>query len=291
MRLWLTAQDMAMGLSRVFDILDIEPDIKDEPDAKPFIKPEKEISFENINFEYESGIPVLEGVSFTAKPGTITAIIGPTGSGKTTLMSLLLRLYEPSSGLIKIDGIPLNKYLIASVREKAAIALQENVLFSLSVRDNIRYVAPEADDSTINQAIEIACMDEYVHDLPQGLDTVLSDRGGKLSTGQRQRLSIARAVVRNTPILILDEPTAALDAVTEQQVMKNLSMWGKDRVIFLITHRISTIRRADNILYLDQGKILENGTHEELMRNENGKYKAFVEAESNLTNQQFGEES
>jgi ATP-binding cassette subfamily B protein len=282
---------MAMGLSRVFDILDIEPDIEDEPDAKPLIKPEKEISFENINFEYESGIPVLEGVSFTAKPGTITAIIGPTGSGKTTLMSLLLRLYEPSSGLIKIDGTPLNKYLIASLREKAAIALQENVLFSLSVRDNIRYVAPEADDSTINQAIEIACMDEYVHDLPQGLDTVLSDRGGKLSTGQRQRLSIARAVVRNTPILILDEPTAALDAVTEQQVMKNLSMWGKDRVIFLITHRISTIRRADNILYLDQGKILENGTHEELMRNENGKYKAFVQAESNLTNQQSGEES
>jgi ATP-binding cassette subfamily B protein len=280
-----------MGLSRVFDILDIEPDIEDEPDAKPLIKPEKEISFENINFEYESGIPVLEGVSFTAKPGTITAIIGPTGSGKTTLMSLLLRLYEPSSGLIKIDGTPLNKYLIASLREKAAIALQENVLFSLSVRDNIRYVAPEADDSTINQAIEIACMDEYVHDLPQGLDTVLSDRGGKLSTGQRQRLSIARAVVRNTPILILDEPTAALDAVTEQQVMKNLSMWGKDRVIFLITHRISTIRRADNILYLDQGKILENGTHEELMRNENGKYKAFVQAESNLTNQQSGEES
>jgi len=291
MRLWLTAQDMAMGLSRVFDILDIEPDIEDEPDAKPLIKPEKEISFENINFEYESGIPVLEGVSFTAKPGTITAIIGPTGSGKTTLMSLLLRLYEPSSGLIKIDGTPLNKYLIASLREKAAIALQENVLFSLSVRDNIRYVAPEADDSAINQAIEIACMDEYVHDLPQGLDTVLSDRGGKLSTGQRQRLSIARAVVRNTPILILDEPTAALDAVTEQQVMKNLSMWGRDRIIFLITHRISTIRRADNILYLDQGKILENGTHEELMRNENGKYKAFVEAESNLTNQQSGEES
>jgi len=119
----------------------------------------------------------------------------------------------------------------------------------------------------------------------------MKNLGGKLSTGQRQRLSIARAVVRNTPILILDEPTAALDAVTEQQVMKNLSMWGRDRIIFLITHRISTIRRADNILYLDQGKILENGTHEELMRNENGKYKAFVEAESNLTNQQSGEES
>ena len=291
MRLWLTAQDMAMGLSRVFDILDIEPDIEDEPDAVPFIKPEREISFENINFEYESGVPVLEGVSFAAKPGTITAIIGPTGSGKTTMMSLLLRLYEPSSGSIKIDDTLLTKFQISSLREKIAIALQENVLFSLSVRDNIRYVAPEADDSAINQAIEIACMDEYVHNLPQGLDTVLSDRGGKLSTGQRQRLSIARAVVRNTPILILDEPTAALDAVTEQQVMRNLSMWGRDRVIFLITHRISTIRRADNILYLDNGVIIENGTHEELMRTENGRYKSFVDAESNLSGKESGEET
>ena len=283
MRLWLTAQDMAMGLSRVFDILDIEPDIEDEPEAIPFIRPEKEISFSNLNFEYESGITVLEDISFKAKPGTITAIIGPTGSGKTTLMSLLLRLYEPKSGSIEVDNIPLNKFQISSLREKIAIALQENVLFSLSIRDNIKYVAPEADDSVINKAIEIACMDDYIHNLPKGLDTVLSDRGGKLSTGQRQRLSIARALIRNTPILILDEPTAALDAITEQKVLSNLSAWGKDKVIFLITHRISTIRRADNILYLDSGKIIENGTHEELMRIEEGRYKAFVNAESSLS--------
>ena len=283
MRLWLTAQDMAMGLSRVFDILDIEPDIEDEPEAIPFIRPEKEISFSNLNFEYESGITVLEDISFKAKPGTITAIIGPTGSGKTTLMSLLLRLYEPKSGSIEVDNIPLNKFQISSLREKIAIALQENVLFSLSIRDNIKYVAPEADDSVINKAIEIACMDDYIHNLPKGLDTVLSDRGGKLSTGQRQRLSIARALVRNTPILILDEPTAALDAITEQKVLSNLSAWGKDKVIFLITHRISTIRRADNILYLDSGKIIENGTHEELMRIGEGRYKAFVNAESSLS--------
>ena len=283
MRLWLTAQDMAMGLSRVFDVLDIEPDIEDEPDAIPFIKPEKEISFRNLNFEYEAGMPVLEDVSFKANPGTITAIIGPTGSGKTTLMSLLLRLYEPNSGSIEVDGIPLKKFQISSLREKIAIALQENVLFSLSIRDNIKYVAPEADDLVINKAIEIACMDEYVHNLPKGLDTVLSDRGGKLSTGQRQRLSIARALVRNTPILILDEPTAALDAITEQKVLSNLSAWGRDKVIFLITHRISTIRRADNILYLDRGRIIENGTHEELMRIGEGRYKAFVDAESSLS--------
>ena len=283
MRLWLTAQDMAMGLSRVFDILDIEPDIEDEPEAIPFIRPEKEISFNNLSFEYESGITVLKDVSFKAKPGTITAIIGPTGSGKTTLMSLLLRLYEPKSGSIEVDNISLNKFQISSLREKIAIALQENVLFSLSIRDNIKYVAPEADDQVINKAIEIACMDDYIHNLPEGLDTVLSDRGGKLSTGQRQRLSIARALVRNTPILILDEPTAALDAITEQRVLNNLSTWGDDKVIFLITHRISTIRRADNILYLDGGNIIESGTHEELMKIEKGKYKSFVDTESSLS--------
>ena len=283
MRLWLTAQDMAMGLSRVFDILDIEPDIEDEPEAIPFIRPEKEISFNNLSFEYESGITVLKDVSFKAKPGTITAIIGPTGSGKTTLMSLLLRLYEPKSGSIEVDNISLNKFQISSLREKIAIALQENVLFSLSIRDNIKYVAPEADDQVINKAIEIACMDDYIHNLPEGLDTVLSDRGGKLSTGQRQRLSIARALVRNTPILILDEPTAALDAITEQRVLNNLSTWGDDKVIFLITHRISTIRRADNILYLDGGNIIESGTHEELMKIEKGRYKAFVDTESSLS--------
>jgi ABC-type multidrug transport system fused ATPase/permease subunit len=156
-------------------------------------------------------------------------------------------------------------------------------LFASSVRENIRYVAPNADDVKVREAIRIASMDDYVDELPDGLDTILGDRGGKLSTGQRQRLSIARAVVRDTPILILDEPTAALDAATEHRVMNNLAEWGRNRVIFLITHRISTIRRADTILYLDQGRILENGNHRELMSIVNGRYRAFVEAESNLS--------
>jgi len=196
---------------------------------------------------------------------------------------LLLRLYDPESGSISIDRRNLNHYQVQSLREKIAIALQENVLFALSVRENIRYVAPNADDVKVREAIRIACMDDYVDELPDGLDTILGDRGGKLSTGQRQRLSIARAVVRDTPILILDEPTAALDAATEHRVMNNLAEWGRNRVIFLITHRISTIRRADTILYLDQGQILENGDHHELMSIANGRYRAFVEAESNLS--------
>ena len=211
-------------------------------------------------------------------------------------MRLLLRLYDADAGAVSIDGIDLRGYTVDSVRGGIAIALQENVLFAMSVRENIRYVAPDADESQVREAIRIACMEDYVEGLPEGLDTVLGDRGGRISTGQRQRLSIARAVVRNTPILILDEPTAALDAATENRVMTNLSEWaaggaagagrkhGTDkRAIFLITHRISTIRRADTILYLDDGRIIESGSHDELMAIAGGRYRSFVEAESHLS--------
>ena len=284
LRDWMTAQDMAMGLRRVFDILDIEPDVQDDPYAVPLTEFKREIRYDHVGFAYEEGRPVLDDVSFTATPGSITAIIGPTGSGKTTLTALLLRLFDPDRGTISIDHLDLRKYKIASLRSKVAIALQENVLFAMSVRDNIRYAAPNATDEQVEEAIRVAGMDEYVSGLPDGLDTVLSDRGGKLSTGQRQRLSIARAVVRDTPILVLDEPTAALDAATEHGVMRNLAEWGRDRAIFLITHRISTIRRADTILYLDGGRIVESGSHAALMQREGGRYRAFVEAESTLTN-------
>ena len=199
LRDWMTAQDLTMGLRRVFDILDIEPDVQDRPNAQDFRGLSREISFENVNFAYEATRPVLSDVSFSAEPGSITAIIGPTGSGKSTLMALLLRLFDPNSGRVTIDDRDLRDYRIASLRAAIAIALQENVLFAMSVRDNIRYVAPGASEGQIRTAIRVAAMDDYVDGLPNGLDTVLSDRGGKLSTGQRQRLSIARAVVRDTP--------------------------------------------------------------------------------------------
>ncbi|MCE2406558.1 MAG: ATP-binding cassette domain-containing protein [Pseudomonadales bacterium] len=283
LRNWMTCQDMAMGLKRVFDILDIEPDIKDDPDAIPFREFQDEIKFENVNFRYVEDRPVLDDVSFSAKAGTITAIIGPTGSGKSSLMALLLRMFDPQGGRITIDGHDIREYQVNSLRSSISIALQENVLFALSVRDNIKYVAPGATDNEVFEAIRVAAMDDYVGGLPDGIDTILSDRGGKISSGQKQRLSIARAVIRDTPILVLDEPTAALDAATELKVLTNLSEWGKDRAIFLITHRISTIRRADNILYLDEGRIVESGSHDELMSVDGGAYRSFVDAELTLT--------
>jgi ABC-type multidrug transport system fused ATPase/permease subunit len=284
---WTTAQDMAMGLDRVFEILDIEPDVVNAPDAIDMPAFRDEIRFDHVSFAYEAGRPILRDISFVAKPGTITAIVGPTGSGKSTLVGLLTRLFDPDGGTITIDGTDLRQLDVESLRANVSIALQENVLFAMSIRDNIRYVIPDAEDQLIEQAAYVACADEYINELPDGLSTMLGDRGGKLSTGQRQRLSIARALVKDAPILILDEPTAALDANTEHQVLERLAQWGKGRAIFLITHRISTIQKADQIFYLDAGEIIEHGTHEQLLTIDDGRYRQFVETEAALQGDQL----
>lgn len=289
--LWTQAQDMAMGLDRVFHVLDIEPDVTTAPGAVPMPPLRQGIRFEDVVFAYEPDRPVLRNVSFDAAPGTITAIVGPTGSGKSSLMSLLLRLFDPDSGTISVDGIDLRALDLDSLRSNVSVALQENVLFGMSVRDNIRYVVPDASDKQVSEAARIACVDEFIADLPAGLDTVLSDRGGKLSTGQRQRLSIARALVKDAPILILDEPTAALDAYTEHRVLERLSAWATGRAIFLITHRVSTIQQADRILYVDEGRLVESGSHDELMRIDDGRYRSFVETEARLSRRSDGPET
>ena len=290
---WAKAQTMAMGLRRAFDVLDMEPEVQDRVGAVPFDGFSREIRFQNVAFAYGDDRSVLNGVSFAARPGTVTAIVGPTGAGKTTLLNLLLRLYDPDEGSIRVDGRDLRDYRLDSLRANIAVALQEDVLFRLSVRDNIRYAVQQASDESVAEAVRLACVDDFVDGLPEGLDTVLGDRGGRLSSGQRQRLSIARAVVRDTPILVLDEPTSALDAETEVRVLSNLAQWiaghvGEAgtrtgaRAVFLVTHRISTIRRADNILYLDGGRIVESGSHETLMGMTDGRYRAFVESEAKL---------
>ena len=195
-------------------------------------------------------------------------------------MSMLLRLYDPDQGAVLINGIDLKRLSVEDIRANTAIALQKNVLFTGSVADNIGYAVPNVDRDRIVEAARIACADEFIDTLAEGYDTELGERGVKLSTGQRQRLSIARAVVRNTPILILDEPTASLDAVNEQRVLANLEQWGRQRVVFLITHRLSTIREADTIAFLEEGRIAELGSHAQLMEREDGRYRRFVQAET-----------
>ena len=275
---WGRAQDMAMGLGRVFELLDLEPDVQDAPDAQPLAGIEDGVSFDAVTFGYEPARPVLQDVAFSAALGSVTAIVGPTGTGKSTLMSLLLRLADPEDGRITIDGNDLRSVTVASIRQHIALATQENILFSASVRENIRFAEPEATPEEVATAARVACADAFIEALAEGYDTPLGQRATKLSTGQRQRIVIARAVVKDAPILILDEPTAALDAVTEQRVLASLKAWGERRCIFLITHRLSTIRRADQIVYLRDGRVLGLGTHDELIAG-NDAYRGFVEAE------------
>jgi ABC-type multidrug transport system fused ATPase/permease subunit len=282
MALWGKTQDIAIGLDRVFEVLDLEPEVVDAPDAIPMAAFRSSIAFRNVSFRYQSDRPTLRGVDLDASAGTITAIVGPTGSGKSTLMALLLRLFDPDEGAIEIDGVDLRRFKVESLRGNIAIALQENVLFGTTVRENIRYAVPSASDGEVREAARIAGADEFIEKLPDGYDTLLGERGTKLSTGQRQRLSIARAVLKNTPILILDEPTASLDAETELRVLRNLAEWGKERAIFLITHRLSTIRRADQVAYLREGRLTEWGSHDELMSRDGGAYRGLVETEEGM---------
>ena len=272
-------QDIAIGLDRVFELLDLKPEVEDAPDAIAMPTFHSAVVFRGVSFGYQKDRPVLTDIHLEAKIDAITAIVGPTGSGKSTLMALLLRLFDPDSGSIEIDRRDIRSFTVQSLRSSIAIALQENVLFGTTVRENIRYAVPEASDAQVCETARVACADTFIEELPQGYDTLLGERGTKLSTGQRQRLSIARAILKDTPILILDEPTASLDAETELALLYNLKECGKGRTIFLITHRFSTIRVADRIVYLREGRVVENGSHAELIAREAGAYRRLIEFE------------
>lgn len=277
---WSIMQDMAVGLERAFFLLDLKRDVVDAPDAQAVPLPIREVRFDGVRFSYQPNRVVLKDVSLSARAGSVTAIVGSTGSGKSTLMSLLLRLYDPDSGSVTINAVDLRDIRVQSLRDNLAIALQQNVLFATTVGENIAYGVKDAKRDAIRDAARVACADEFIEQLPGGYDTELGERGSRLSAGQRQRLTIARAVIRNTPVLILDEPTASLDAITEQRVLANLAEWGRNRVIFLITHRLSTIRNADQIAFLEDGAIVESGDHNSLMAIEGGRYRNFVISES-----------
>ena len=277
---WGMLQDMSVGLDRAFFLLELEPEIADREDVISLPTPINHIRYENVSFGYLPNMPVLRDVTLRANVGTVTAIVGATGSGKSTLMSLLLRLYETDAGIISINDTHLSSIQLDSLRRGVAIALQQNTLFASSVADNIAYAFADASRADVEAAAKVACAHEFIQQMPQGYDTELGERGGDLSTGERQRLSIARAVIRDTPILVLDEPTASLDAETEVAVLENLSDWASERIVFLITHRLSTIRSADQIAFLEDGMIREAGPHDTLMAKEQGRYRAFVLAES-----------
>ena len=279
MDLWGSLQDVATGLDRTFELLDLEREIEDIPNAIAMPGLSQEVRYINVSFGFDRERPVVNNVDFNVPIGRILAIVGPTGSGKSTLTQLLLRLYDPDAGQIQIDGRDIRSFTLDSLRSQISVALQENILFGASVRENIRYAVPTASDEAVREAARIACADEFIEMLPNGYDTQLGERGTKLSTGQRQRLSIARAVLKDTPILLLDEPTASLDAATEHRVLENLAQWGQNRIIFLITHRLSTIRRADLIAVIREGAMVEWGTHENLMAQERGEYRRLVDAE------------
>ena len=281
-RIWSTMQDLFIALDRAFYLLDLKPEVVDPDDPKPFPAPIREVQWQDVQFSYQKEQPVLTGIDLQAAAGTVTAIVGTTGAGKSTLMSLLLRLYDVNRGQVMINDVDVKDLTIEDLRSNIAIALQKNVLFADTVANNIAYSTTDASRADIEEAARIACADEFVQEMVKGYDTELGERGGKLSAGQRQRLTIARAVVRDTPILILDEPTASLDARTEHQVLANLAEWGREKIIFVVTHRLSTVRNADQIAFMKDGQIVETGNHDELMQIEDGQYHSFVVAETGI---------
>jgi ABC-type multidrug transport system fused ATPase/permease subunit len=269
-RTWGRAQDVATGLARVLEVLDLEPEVRDAPDAIALVGVRHGLRFRGVEFRYRADRPALSEVDLETPVGTITAVVGPTGAGKSTLLALALRLFDPDRGAVEIDGIDLRSLRLSSLRAHVAIALQENLLFGTTIRENIRYAVPEASDAAVRAAARAACADEFIEKLPLGYDTPLGERGTKLSTGQRQRLSIARAVLKDAPVLLLDEPTASLDAETEARVLRNLAAWGRGRAILLVTHRLSTLRYADRVVVLERGHVVEAGTPDELRERADG---------------------
>lgn len=274
----LTAiQQFFVSLSRVFELFDLETEIKDKEDAKELKGLEHNISFEDVNFEYKKGIRIIKDFNLTVAKGETMAIVGNSGGGKTTLVNLIPRFYDVLSGSIKIDGEDIRNYTQTSLRNIMSVVFQDNFLFAGTIRENILMGNPDASEAELNNVIQAAHLDEFINSLPNGLDTIVGERGTSLSGGQKQRVAIARAMIKKSDIVILDEATSALDNESEAIVQSALDNLMKDKTVFVIAHRLSTIQNADRIAVINEGKLVELGTHEELMQIPNGEYKHLYE--------------
>jgi ATP-binding cassette subfamily B protein/subfamily B ATP-binding cassette protein MsbA len=262
------------SLDRVMEVLDVERDVVDRPGARSVPAVRGAIRLECVSFGYDPGQPVLRDVSLEVKPGQTLALVGPTGAGKSTLVGLVPRFYDPWRGRVLVDGFDVRDLTVRSLRSHIALVLQEPFLFPLSVADNIAYGRPTANRAEIEAAARVANAHAFIERLPHGYDTLVGERGATLSGGERQRLSIARAVLKDAPILLLDEPTSALDAETEALLLEALERLRKGRTTLIIAHRLSTIRRADCIAVLENGTIVESGTHARLLA-DNRRYAQF----------------
>jgi subfamily B ATP-binding cassette protein MsbA len=262
--LWNNIQTGLGAAERIFPVLDEVPEVRDAPDAAPLQPFRESIRYEGVEFAFRAGTPVLGGVSLEIPRGRRVAFVGPSGAGKTTLMDLLLRFYDPTAGRVTVDGRDLRGVTLASLRGQVALVSQEVLLFNASARDNLLYARPEATEAEMIAASTAAGAHGFIAALPRGYDTEIGDRGVRLSGGERQRLSIARAFLRDAPILVLDEATASLDAASEALVQAELDQLMANRTVLIVAHRLTTVRRADEIVVLDQGRIAERGTHDAL---------------------------
>jgi ATP-binding cassette, subfamily B, multidrug efflux pump len=260
-------QSAIAGAERVFEIMDETPDLIDKENAIVVDSFKGNVEFSHVHFGYERETPILKNIHFEVKPGEKIALVGPTGSGKTTIINLLMRFYDVTEGVIKLDGRDIRDYQISSLRKKVGVVLQDTFLFSGSIIENIRYGRLEATDEEVITAAKMASAHQYIKHLPEGYHTSITSGGYNLSQGQRQLLAIARAILANSDILILDEATSSIDTTTEIEIQKGINALTQGRTSFIIAHRLKTIENADRILVIHQGEIIETGTHQELLKN------------------------
>lgn len=270
-------QGVFVAMSRVFELFDLVPEIKDSENACELMGVNNGVVFKNVNFEYEKDKPVLENINLEVNRGNILALVGNSGGGKTTIVNLIPRFYDVTKGAVEIDGVDIRHFTLKSLRDNVAEVFQDNFLFSGTIRDNILMGKFDATQEEVDKVVALAHLGEFIDELDNGLDTVIGERGTSLSGGQRQRVAIARAMIKNAPILILDEATSALDNKSEAIVQKALENLMKDKTVFVIAHRLSTVKNADKIAVINEGRLVEVGTHNELLKRENGAYRHLYE--------------